>query len=539
MLHTLMITDTLNKIVVAFCWTLIHSLWQGLALAVIAAVVLTAKRKADAARRYNLALIFLILFIAGAGATFCYEWVNASSEAALVRLPGNIGIKAVPEYFDINHLRHTMNVIAVYFSANAPLITMIWGIVFMFKSVKMISCVVYNQRIRNYQVHDPAEIWTDKTKAFADKLGITKTVRLLQSGYIKVPVVVGHLKPVILFPAGLMTGLPADQVEAILLHELAHIRRNDYIINFLQNIAESVFFFNPGLLWISAVMKEERENCCDDIALAQTNNKISFVQALVSFKEYSLYQEGYATAFPGKKNYLMQRALRILNNKRNTPGTSEKLFFGFSILTLLILVTTVAVAQIREYHPALKKSDTIEKKADRLNADKTNERNTSKRINNVDSIGMMTDIVNIKKQKAHVARKLASADKRQNGNAAKKLPSDTSDRIAAVPTNIVSTKPVKPQSPADLKNATQNWMQAERDRLQADIDRARAQKDREQADKDRQQAELDRVQADKDRQQAELNRQQAEKDRVQAEKDRAQAELSRRQSAKSKTSVQE
>ena len=110
------------------------------------------------------------------------------------------------------------------------------------------------------------------------------------------PVVIGHLKPVILIPLGCLAGLPADQVEAILLHELAHIRRSDYFVNFLQNITESIFFFNPGLLWISSLIKEERENCCDDIALEQTKNKRGLVQALISFKEQELYGSGSALA---------------------------------------------------------------------------------------------------------------------------------------------------------------------------------------------------------------------------------------------------
>ena len=112
---------------------------------------------------------------------------------------------------------------------------------------------------------------------------------LLESAIVKVPVVIGLLKPVILLPLGLLSNLPPDQVEAVLLHELAHIRRKDYLVNLLQSFAEVVFFFNPALLWISSLMREERENCCDDVAISHIKNKKQFIHALVAFQEYAMH----------------------------------------------------------------------------------------------------------------------------------------------------------------------------------------------------------------------------------------------------------
>src|SRR4030095_11498069 len=95
----------------------------------------------------------------------------------------------------------------------------------------------------------------------------------LQSSLTKVPVVIGHLKPVILFPIGILNSLPQNEVEAILLHELAHIARNDFLINLLQQFTEIIFFFNPAVIWVSSCIKSERENCCDDIAISVTQDK--------------------------------------------------------------------------------------------------------------------------------------------------------------------------------------------------------------------------------------------------------------------------
>ena len=97
-------------------------------------------------------------------------------------------------------------------------------------------------------------------------------VLLLESALANVPVVFGHFRPVILVPAGLLAGLPPEQIQAILLHELAHIRRCDYAVNFLQRLVEGLFFYHPATWWIARVIRAERENCCDDAAVAITGN---------------------------------------------------------------------------------------------------------------------------------------------------------------------------------------------------------------------------------------------------------------------------
>jgi beta-lactamase regulating signal transducer with metallopeptidase domain len=532
MAHLVLINGTLNKVITAFSWMLIHSLWQGLFLAIIAGAALVLAKKSSAAYRYNLALVLFLAFIAACGFTFVYEWQTAATTSALIPLSVQNDVKAAPLFIDVHTVKQLVNSFTAYFSANAPLIMMVWFMVFLFKSIRMISCLAYNQRIRNYQVYEPSEYWMDKIAMYSEKLGIKKTVKLLQSGYVKVPVVVGHLKPVVLLPVGLLAGLPAEQVEAILLHELAHIRRNDYVVNFLQIIAEAVFFFNPGLLWISSVLKEERENCCDDVALQQTNDKIGFVQALISFKEHQLYGGAYATAFPGKKNYLMRRVVRILSNDNKMFGRGEKVFFITSILLFGMLVATAAVARIKEsintpvrkeipavsaalpmpMETAVVKIRTAKK---RYHYNLLARTKTLNDIVSADELKARQDVVNLQISRRELANATANLTRLQNNDAS------------------VRTEEQRKQLDAAK-------VQADRDRRQAELDRQQADRDRQQADLDRQQAERDRAQAEKDRHQAELDRQQADRDRQQADKDRAQAERERQQNdAKNRTSAQE
>src|SRR5688572_11218736 len=149
----------------------------------------------------------------------------------------------------------------------------------------------------------------------------------------------GHLKPVILVPVGILTGLPAAEVEAVLLHELAHIRRHDYLVNFIQRAAEMLFFFNPALLWVSSLLRIERENCCDDIAIAKTKDKLQFVEALISFKEHSLRHPQYALGLFGKRNLLIQRVSRIVHNRNKTLSPFEVVFFGVNLFVFVLLIS--------------------------------------------------------------------------------------------------------------------------------------------------------------------------------------------------------
>jgi Zn-dependent protease with chaperone function len=186
-------------------------------------------------------------------------------------------------------------------------------------------------------------------------------VGLLESRLVLVPMVIGHLRPVIFVPLGLLNHLPAGEMEAVLLHELAHIRRHDYFVNVLQHMAESLFFFNPGLLWLSSLLREERENCCDDIAIARTNDRVEFVRALVRFKEHAL-RGGAALAFPAGKRQLLQRVLRITHQRNSSLSGGEKFFFLGSCLIAVALLASVhnPTAMARMPQEALRDQEQVE-----------------------------------------------------------------------------------------------------------------------------------------------------------------------------------
>jgi len=338
-------TEALLK---ALCWTFIHSLWQGLGYALLAGVLLLCTKRSTPVLRYNLLLLTLLLFVITTGITFYLKLPSTSGQAGWVPM--------LSDHYTPTTLagKFTWQQFATYCDANAPLLVLLWFIVFIAKFIKMIGGLLHIKYIRNYRVSYPGIEWQEKIAEMATVLRISAPVKLLESALIKVPIVVGWLKPVIMIPAGLLTQLPQDQMEAILLHELAHIRRKDYFVNLLQSFVEIFFFFNPAVCWLSALLREEREHCCDDQAVTGINNKSTYIKALVAFQEYCLGDAASsALAFAGSKHQLLERVKRIVFNKNKNLNNMEKVFLTTSIFVLLgIALVPAAKTQIKKYYVA-------------------------------------------------------------------------------------------------------------------------------------------------------------------------------------------
>jgi bla regulator protein BlaR1 len=332
--------DFAARLLEAFSWMLIHSLWQGVLLAVVGALLLAVFRKSSAGLRYRLLLACFSLFVFGAVLTFCWYWSGSNRDAVL---PANVAGSGSLLQLEASSASN----FTAYFSRNAPVVVLIWFLVFAFRSVKVLQGMVYLHKLRHQGVSPAPGKWQSRVDALRIKLGISSKVRLLESSLLKVPMILGHFSPIILMPLGLLSGLPVGQLEAVLLHELAHIRRGDFLVNLLQTGVETVFFFNPGLLWISALLREEREHCCDEAAVGLTGNKKEFVQALVSFKEYALTGSAFQVAFPGQKNQLLARVNHVLGTERKAVPAGSYIFLAVSALLMVCLFgASLTLAQI-------------------------------------------------------------------------------------------------------------------------------------------------------------------------------------------------
>jgi hypothetical protein len=173
------------------------------------------------------------------------------------------------------------------------------------------------------------------------------------------PVVVGFLKPAVLVPAGFFMQIPPGEIEAVIFHELAHIRRHDFLLNLIQIFIEAIFFFNPAIIWLSSQIRKEREYCCDEIAVARTGNKKVFVQALVSVHELYPHREGRFVAFAGSNSLFFERTQRILYSPKEINAGRKVLvmIFSFFLFAMIIFLSkaTIKPSENQVAHDGFKK----------------------------------------------------------------------------------------------------------------------------------------------------------------------------------------
>ena len=363
----LLFTDQLfsPSLIQALGWTLIHSLWQGLLAATIALVILWLTKKSSPLLRYNLLLLVFCIFIVAVIFTFSIEYNTAKLQDADKNIASTLFSNQpfsenIATFTVVEQTKVYLSSFEEFFNTHANIIVAIWFFVFCFQCLRLCSSLGYMYQIRNYKTYTPSSDWQERCRQLKRQLGISKPVYLLESGIAKVPLVVGFFKPLILLPVGLLANLPYNQVESILLHELAHIKRRDYIVNLLQSFLETIFFFNPAILWISSLIKEEREACCDAMAVQHLDSKSDYISALISFQEYAMHSPGYGLAFPGRKNSLLKRVKRIINNENKKLTSMEKtiLICGITAITIVsILSSKEAKAQNEVLNPINKSVD--------------------------------------------------------------------------------------------------------------------------------------------------------------------------------------
>ncbi|MBK9015880.1 MAG: M56 family metallopeptidase [Saprospiraceae bacterium] len=327
-------TETLH----AIGWTVIHSFWQAFAVALLLAAYLLAWQKTDARKRYiagNMALVTMLLLAVG---TFFYYLQKSGGYVPFISEEIMLG-DAMAE--DFSAVREA-SFFDAYFSQHMPLIVTVWALGLVFFMLKMLGGLLYIQRLKTRMTAPLPKFWQEKIGLLSSELRIARPVRLLESALAQAPMVVGWLKPVILLPMGAVNNLAPQQVEAILAHELAHIARHDYLLNLLQSCVEILFYFNPAVWWISANVRTERENCCDDIAVRLCGNSLAYAKALVSLQEMQLIVPALAMPFSKNKNQLLHRIQRILQPSQNKSNVMEKLSATLLLTVAVVLLSVQA-----------------------------------------------------------------------------------------------------------------------------------------------------------------------------------------------------
>jgi TonB family protein len=193
-------------------------------------------------------------------------------------------------------------------------------------------------------------VWQERLRSLALGFGLQRGIRVLSSARVATPTLVGRFRPAILLPIAVSSGFPVEQVELILAHELAHLRRLDHFANLFQVVLETLLFYHPVVHWISRDVRNERELCCDALALRVTGgNRREFAIALVELEEFRERHAGLALAASG--GVLLERIGQITGTNRNRAVRQPGRFVGaFSALLLATLLLAVLWRQAESRH---------------------------------------------------------------------------------------------------------------------------------------------------------------------------------------------
>ncbi len=307
----------MTQIPQAIAWTLIHFCWQAAAIAAAYRLLAVAIARRSSQARYLVALSALFLMLGSAVITFAWELRSDSAATSIAATtvnlrasvpvgfprstaPGLAAIRQVPERLTL--------------AALLPWIDGLWLIGVFALSVRSLGGWWYLRRLRLASTIEAPVAVHSAFQRIAAKFGLSHAITLRLSTAIESPMTMGTLRAIVLLPLSAITLLGADELEVVLAHELAHVRRADFFWNIVQTIAETLFFFHPAVWWISARIRHERELCCDDLALQICPNPIVYAHALVHLEEHRSRHLRLAMALDGHQSHatLLTRIARIL-----------------------------------------------------------------------------------------------------------------------------------------------------------------------------------------------------------------------------------
>jgi len=339
----------------ALGWTLIHFVWQGCVIALLYAVASLFLRKLSANIRYAAACAAMLLMFAAPVVTMIVvrSSIESASSVALnleqesATTPQDSALStqdsALLSQSSIAQDTPGPQPLKLWVTKKLPHMIpwflALWFTGVMFLSFRFAGGLVAVNRLKRQESGENSSLQElqEMLSALAAKLRVSRPVRLCKSALVEVPTVIGWLRPVILLPATALTGLSATQLEALLAHELAHIRRYDYLVNLLQTTIETLFFYHPLVWWVSAQVRQEREHCCDDLAVAACGDVLTYARALTTLEQLRGSEPQLAVAASGGS--LLVRIQRLVRGRAPAVYGFERGLAGFlAVATVFILM---------------------------------------------------------------------------------------------------------------------------------------------------------------------------------------------------------
>jgi len=307
-------------------WTLLHFLWQGTALAALAAAATAMCRRA--AMRYVILLAVLALMLCAPVATFFFyqnqhatlsagPWPRIASQGPTIAAASSVGVipRSIATHASLDPL---------------PWLVEGWLIGVAVFSLRFAGGFILLERKRRNHSSDVDSSVMQVCRELQDRLGIRRAIRFCECAWLQAPAVVGWFRPIVFLPVTALTGLSEEQLRSVIAHELAHIRRFDAFVNVFQVCVETLLFYHPAVWWLNKRIRAEREHCCDDMAVAICGNAVEYARALTLMEECRT-APGFAMA--ANRGSLTERILHVLGLKTLGQGMRSIGWAG-SILAL-------------------------------------------------------------------------------------------------------------------------------------------------------------------------------------------------------------
>lgn len=308
----------LQQFIKAFGWSILNSLWQSAIIYGILFIVMLSIPKLAAKYKHNLAFGAIMLMFIGFSYNIIHQLTLNINDHAPAISPQNI---QVYQYF---------NNLPPSFSSKAeqyfPIVVIFYAIGIVLQLFVIIKGYGQLSKLKKESLSTIPDSWKTIFEQVTTRLKINKVIRFHLSSIVNVPLVIGYLKPVVLFPLALVSQLDNDQVEAILIHELSHIRRNDFLLNLIKTAIETLLFYNPFVWMAGRFIHIEREHACDDLVLKITGKPLNYAHALLKLELLKdKNSPAYALAATGQTQNLYQRIKRITNMKTNYLNAKQQM----------------------------------------------------------------------------------------------------------------------------------------------------------------------------------------------------------------------
>jgi beta-lactamase regulating signal transducer with metallopeptidase domain/HEAT repeat protein len=336
-------------------WALVHFLWQGALMGAFAAIALAGLRRASASVRYAVAAGALVAMAALPAATawrhlrtsthpIVVAATAAPSPAVLASARAGVAVRpspAAPRRGDVQR-RATDPPSTTRVDALLPWLVGTWALGVTLLSVRLLGGWLRARRLGATGLSPVPDAVQAALVRLSARLEVRRAVRVFESCLVEVPVAIGWLRPVVLLPASAFSGLTFEQLDAILAHELAHVRRHDYAVNLAQSVIETVLFYHPAVWWVSRQVRLERELCCDDLAVAACGDRAQYARALVGMER--LRQPVPVVAVRADGGSLVMRVRRLLSTEMSHAEPAPR--WAASVIALMTALTVGVAAGV-------------------------------------------------------------------------------------------------------------------------------------------------------------------------------------------------